>query len=197
MFGRSIEEPTLFRGTIEDNIRYSLAEAPAEFDESWRHWWELWSQGDVVEERAALEARGARDPKTEEAAKLANAHDFVMSLPAGYHTEVGDRGVQLSGGQRQRLAIARAVLQRPKVLLLDEATSALDNESEKIVQQALDRARSGRTTLVIAHRLSTITTADKIAVLEQGCVVEQGSHGELLRLAGRYAELWARQGTEG
>lgn len=115
-----------------------------------------------------------------EAAKLANAHSFISSLPEGYSTKVGERGVQLSGGQKQRVAIARAVLKNPQVLLLDEATSALDVESERIVQQALDRLMKSRTSVVVAHRLSTIKNADQICVLQDGKIIEQGTHSTLM-----------------
>ncbi|KAI4374912.1 hypothetical protein MLD38_012847 [Melastoma candidum] len=115
-----------------------------------------------------------------EAAKAANAHEFVSQMPEGYHTHVGEKGVQLSGGQKQRVAIARAILKNPSILLLDEATSALDASSERIVQAALDRVMKGRTTILVAHRLSTIRDADKIAVLQQGRVVEVGSHNQLV-----------------
>ncbi|CAM0945814.1 unnamed protein product [Alopecurus aequalis] len=129
-------------------------------------------------------------------AKAANAHRFISSLPDGYDTSVGERGVQLSGGQKQRIAIARAILKDPKLLLLDEATSALDAESERIVQEALDRVTVGRTTVVVAHRLSTITAADKIAVIKNGVVAEEGRHDQLLHLpGGAYASLVALQSS--
>ncbi|WP_017325442.1 ABC transporter ATP-binding protein [Synechococcus sp. PCC 7336] len=127
------------------------------------------------------------------AAEVANAHEFIAALPDGYHTLVGERGVNLSGGQRQRLAIARAVLLDPKILVLDEATSALDNESEALVQEALNRLMHRRTVFVIAHRLSTVREADRILVLEGGQVVESGQHEELLARKGRYADFHSRQ----
>jgi ATP-binding cassette subfamily B protein len=129
----------------------------------------------------------------EEAAKIANAHQFIMQLPEGYQTWVGERGVNLSGGQRQRIAIARAVLLNPQILILDEATSALDSESEALVQEALERLMSNRTVLIIAHRLSTVRKCDRILVLEKGQIVESGNHEELLTLEGRYARFYAQQ----
>ncbi len=137
---------------------------------------------------------GASQEIVETAARNANAHDFISSLPEGYDTVVGDRGVFLSGGQRQRIAIARAILRDPSILLLDEATSALDTENERLIQAALERLSHNRTSLVIAHRLSTIINADKIIVLEDGQVLQQGSHAELLAQSeGRYARLYHSQ----
>ena len=127
------------------------------------------------------------------AAKAANAHDFIMEMPAQYQTQIGERGSKLSGGQRQRIAIARAILKNPRILILDEATSALDTESEKLVQDALDRLMVGRTSFVIAHRLSTILKADSIIVMEKGQIVEQGTHEELLALDGLYSGLYKLQ----
>nr|KAG5687075.1 hypothetical protein BaRGS_017093 [Batillaria attramentaria] len=129
------------------------------------------------------------DDEIIQAAKEANAHNFISGLPKGYDTLVGERGAQLSGGQKQRVAIARALVRNPRILLLDEATSALDSESEKIVQSALDKAREGRTTIVVAHRLSTIQNADVIYVLQDGQVAESGSHSELMDRGALYHQL--------
>jgi len=164
------QEPVLYARSIRRNIIYGLeAEdgVPVE---------EIPTQQDI-----------------EDAAKLANAHDFIMSLPKGYDTDAGERGVQLSGGQKQRLAIARALVRRPAVLLLDEATSALDADSEAVVQEALDRTMAGRTVLVIAHRLSTVQDADRIVVVQGGQVVESGTHDGLLERNGAYSALVRRQ----
>ncbi len=131
----------------------------------------------------------ATDGEIEDAARMANVEEFAERLPQGYDTPIGERGVTLSGGQRQRVAIARAILKDPRILILDEATSALDNQSEALVRQALDRLRAGRTTLVIAHRLSTVRSADRIAVMGEGKIVESGTHDELMRHNGAYAAL--------
>ena len=136
---------------------------------------------------------GATQQQIEEAARLANIHDTIMTFEDGYDTVVGERGYRLSGGEKQRIAIARVLLKNPRVLVLDEATSALDTVNERIVQRALDDARSGRTTIAIAHRLSTVVDADRIYVVSAGRIIEQGTHDELLEFDGAYAELYAQQ----
>jgi len=144
----------------------------------------------TVRENIAYGKQGATDREIEEAARLAGAHDFITSLPDGYDTYVGERGVKLSGGQKQRISIARVFLKNPPVLILDEATSALDNESERLVQQSLERLAKGRTTFTIAHRLTTIRNADRILVLTENGIAESGTHNELLQRDGLYAELY-------
>lgn len=148
---------------------------------------------DTVKENILLGRPTATDEEVVEAAKMANAHDFIMNLPQGYDTEVGERGVKLSGGQKQRLSIARIFLNNPPILILDEATSALDLESESIIQEALDVLSKDRTTLIVAHRLSTITHADKIVVIENGHIVEKGTHRELIAKQGAYEHLYSIQ----
>ena len=148
---------------------------------------------DTVKENILLGRPDATDDEIVEAAKMANAHDFIMNLPEGYDTEVGERGVKLSGGQKQRLSIARIFLNNPPILILDEATSALDLESEAIIQEALDVLSKDRTTLIVAHRLSTITHADKIVVMENGQIVETGTHQELIQKQGAYEHLYSIQ----
>ncbi|CAK4153203.1 unnamed protein product [Aphanomyces euteiches] len=158
------QEPVLFVGTIAENIASGLSDSVPSTD---------------LQERV------------EEAAKMANAHNFIVQFPDGYQTQVGLKGEQLSGGQKQRIAIARAIMKNPSILLLDEATSALDSESEKVVQEALDKllVAKGRTTIVIAHRLSTIRHADKICVVSGGRIAEQGTHDDLMALNGIYTRL--------
>lgn len=148
---------------------------------------------DTVKENILLGRPTATDEEVVEAVKMANAHDFIMNLPQGYDTEVGERGVKLSGGQKQRLSIARIFLNNPPILILDEATSALDLESESIIQEALDVLSKDRTTLIVAHRLSTITHADKIVVIENGHIVETGTHRELIAKQGAYEHLYSIQ----
>lgn len=148
---------------------------------------------DTVKENILLGRPTATDEEVVEAAKMDNAHDFIMNLPQGYDTEVGERGVKLSGGQKQRLSIARIFLNNPPILILDEATSALDLESESIIQEALDVLSKDRTTLIVAHRLSTITHADKIVVIENGHIVETGTHRELIAKQGAYEHLYSIQ----
>ncbi|HDJ4503266.1 TPA: SAV1866 family putative multidrug efflux ABC transporter [Staphylococcus aureus] len=148
---------------------------------------------DTVKENILLGRPTATDEEVVEAAKMANAHDFIMNLPQRYDTEVGERGVKLSGGQKQRLSIARIFLNNPPILILDEATSALDLESESIIQEALDVLSKDRTTLIVAHRLSTITHADKIVVIENGHIVETGTHRELIAKQGAYEHLYSIQ----
>lgn len=157
------QEPILFDRTIAENIAY----------------------GDNTREIAM--------PEIMEAAKMANIHEFIVNLPKGYDTSLGSKGAQLSGGQKQRIAIARALVRNPRVLLLDEATSALDNQSEKIVQNALDHARTGRTCIIIAHRLTTIQNANLICVIQNGVVVEAGTHDELMAKSRIYAKLYQMQ----
>ena len=151
---------------------------------------------DTVGYNIAYGRDGASFEEIVQAARAAQIHDFIMSLPEGYETRVGERGLKLSGGEKQRVGIARTLLKNPPVLLLDEATSALDTDTEREIQAALNRAGEGRTVLTIAHRLSTIADADRIVVLEKGDVVEEGTHADLLARQGRYAALWARQSAE-
>lgn len=152
--------------------------------------------GGSIKENIRYGKPSASDQEVIEAAKQANAFDFITSFPEGFDAVVGDRGIKLSGGQRQRIAIARAILKNPAILLLDEATSALDSESEQVVQEALERLMKGRTSIVIAHRLSTIRQANQILVLEKGNIVEQGTHQQLLEQNGLYAKLVSMQNDQ-
>jgi subfamily B ATP-binding cassette protein MsbA len=149
---------------------------------------------DTVRENIRYGSLTATDEEVHQAALAAHAHEFIMEdLPEGYDTEIGERGVKLSGGQKQRLAIARALLADPRILILDEATSSVDTEAERIIQAAINQLVRGRTTFVIAHRLSTIVNADQILVLEDGSIVERGTHAELMALDGLYKEMYDRQ----
>ena len=148
---------------------------------------------DTFYNNIAFGVNGATKEQVEEAAKVANAHEFIISSPDGYNTNIGDRGGKISGGQRQRISIARAILKNPQILILDEATSALDTESEKLVQEALERLMKNRTTIVIAHRLSTIKNADEIYVIHEGEIVEKGSHTDLYEQEGMYTKLYNLQ----
>jgi ATP-binding cassette subfamily B protein len=167
----------------QDSLRSAIAYVPQEpylFHRSLR-------------ENIAYARPDATDDEVMLAVKRANAYEFIKNLPDGLDTIVGERGVKLSGGQRQRIAIARAILKDAPILILDEATSALDSESEKLIQNALTKLMKGRTSIVVAHRLSTIAQLDRIIVLENGSIAEQGSHSELLQHKGIYATLWAHQ----
>ena len=196
------QNPYLFSGTVAENIAYGdrdvlEAEWSGDGDPS-----TVWSEGDDTGTEWSSEAgtsgpddrrvSDARD-RVVEAAKAAEAHEFIRNLPEGYDTRVGERGVKLSGGQRQRLAIARALLNDPAVIVFDEATSDVDTETEERIQASIDRLVEDRTAFVIAHRLSTIQGADRIVVMDDGEIVEQGTHAELLGEHGEYADLWAAQ----
>jgi ATP-binding cassette subfamily B protein/subfamily B ATP-binding cassette protein MsbA len=146
-----------------------------------------------VRENIAYGCHTASDADVEDAARRANAHEFIVRLPLQYDTFIGERGVKLSGGQQQRLAIARAILKRPEILILDEATSNLDTESEQLIQAAMEGLLAGRTTFIIAHRLSTVHRADLILVMEDGRVVERGKHDDLMAARGSYYEMVQRQ----
>src|SRR5690606_6777505 len=150
----------------------------------------------TIEENIRMGCPAASQEELEAAARAANIHDFVTSLPEGYATLVGEKGIKLSGGQRQRVAIARALLRDSPILVLDEALSAVDAENEALIQQALDRLMRGRTTLILAHRLSSVIDCDRILVLDGGRVVESGPHAELMQLGGIYAGLMAQQARE-
>ena len=148
---------------------------------------------DTISYNISYGRAGATLDEVKEAARLAHVHDFIVQLPDGYDTMVGERGLKLSGGEKQRVAIARTILKNPKILIFDEATSALDTHTEQGIQENLAELAEGRTTLVIAHRLSTVVDADEILVLEAGSIVEQGCHLDLLESGGTYAGMWRRQ----
>jgi ATP-binding cassette subfamily B protein len=175
--GQNIAEVT--QGSLRSSIAY-VSQEPLLFHRTIR---ENIAYGDIKSSKETIIS----------AAKKANAHDFIMSLPNGYETVVGERGIKLSGGQRQRVAIARAILKNAPLLILDEATSALDSESEVLIQAALTKLMKGRTSIVIAHRLSTIQRMDRIIVIDNGKIVQEGSHKSLLDQQGIYSKLWAHQ----
>jgi len=151
---------------------------------------------DTIGYNIAYGREGAAQAEIEEAARGAAIHDFIASLPKGYDTRVGERGLKLSGGEKQRVAIARTLLKNPPILILDEATSALDSRTEEAIQQVLGAIAQRRTTIIVAHRLSTVIDADEIIVLDKGAIVEQGSHAALLAHGGLYAQMWTRQAME-
>ena len=144
---------------------------------------------DTIYNNITFGVESATQAEVQQAARIANAHDFIMATPDAYQTNIGDRGSRLSGGQRQRISIARAILKNPPILILDEATSALDTESERLVQEAIEQLMLNRTAIVIAHRLSTIKSADLICVLHEGKIIEQGTHEQLIALNGQYKKL--------
>jgi len=151
---------------------------------------------DTIAYNIAYGRPGATQAEIEHAARLAQVHDFVLRLPEGYATRVGERGLKLSGGEKQRVAIARTILKDPRILILDEATSALDSRTEREIETALRTVATNRTTLVIAHRLSTVVDADEIIVLAEGEVAERGTHASLLAQRGLYARMWALQAEQ-
>ena len=151
---------------------------------------------DTIEHNIRYARLDASDEQIQQAAKHANIHDFIVGLPDGYQTVVGERGLKLSGGEKQRIAIARVILKNPRILVFDEATSSLDSRSEQLILESLKEIAEKHTTLVIAHRLSTIIDADDIVVLDKGKIVEQGSHHELLEKDGLYAQMWRLQQEE-
>ncbi|SHH46222.1 ABC transporter ATP-binding protein [Halobaculum gomorrense] len=184
------QNPYMFSGTAAENIGYgdlSALEAGAADSRG--------AADDPVDPAATGAADGPGE-RIVEAAKAAEAHEFITDLPEGYDTQIGERGVKLSGGQRQRIAIARALLNDPEIIVLDEATSDVDTETEELIQRSLRRLIADRTAFVIAHRLSTIRDADRVVVMEEGRIIEQGSHDELVDADGDYADLWARQAGE-
>ncbi len=181
--GRILIDGQEIRAVTQDSLRAAIGVVPQD----------TVLFNDTIRYNIAYGRPGAPEEEIVEAAKLAQVHDFVMRLPDGYNTMVGERGLKLSGGEKQRVAIARTILKNPRILILDEATSALDTHTEQEIQQALRQVSANRTTLVIAHRLSTVVEADEIIVLQDGQIAERGNHGALIAADGLYAEMWRRQ----
>ena len=181
--GRILVDGQEVRSLVQTSLRHAIGVVPQD----------TVLFNDTIRYNIAYGRPGATEEEVVEAAKLAQVHDFVMKLPEGYKTMVGERGLKLSGGEKQRVAIARTILKNPRILILDEATSALDTRTEQEIQSALRGVSRNRTTLVIAHRLSTVVEADEIIVLQDGQIVERGSHGVLIAADGLYAEMWRRQ----
>lgn len=181
--GRVLVDGQDVRGVTQDSLRHAIGVVPQD----------TVLFNDTIAYNIGYGRPGASEAEIIEAARLAQVHDFVMKLPDGYKTRVGERGLKLSGGEKQRVAIARTILKNPRVLILDEATSALDTATEQEIQSALRQVATGRTTLVIAHRLSTVVEADEIIVLQDGRIAERGTHAALIAEGGLYAQMWQRQ----
>ena len=205
-FGYVGQEPTLFVGTVEDNIKNGVVDDSVDYKKN-----PVISYEDFVEQHRSNALNGHTDVPTDgdvemgsrrndvvEACIKSNAHNFILSFPQGYKTDVGEGSIMVSGGQKQRIAIARAIIKNPAVLLFDEATSALDAASEKFVQESIDmlQASTTQTKIIIAHRLVTIRNANKIAVVDHGSIVEYGNHDALLDLNGIYTKMWSKQNSD-
>jgi ATP-binding cassette subfamily B protein len=184
--GRILIDGQDIRNVTQDSVRAAIGVVPQD----------TVLFNDTIRYNIGYGRPGASQAEIEHAARLAQVHDFVLRLPEGYDTRVGERGLKLSGGEKQRVAIARTILKDPRILVLDEATSALDSRTEQEIQAALNAVTQRRTTLVIAHRLSTVVDADEIIVLQDGLIAERGSHAVLLARAGLYARMWNLQAAE-